>query len=237
MPMLLTSTSASGTARTSASQPLAPARSAATPSTSAPGTSARICASAPSTRAWVRPLTTTRAPSAASSRAVANPMPAVEPVTTARLPVSPRSMVSLLPHLGAGGPTRWGFSGELGPDRVRRTRARSGLAQASPQRLQRDGASHVAELHGARLALHEPDPIRAGEAALDRRAGLEHDRPAAADREVLRVQAAHAVVVVDQLDRLAGLCALDNLFDLHLEAGRGPAGLHLDEPCDLRHDD
>ena len=44
------------------------------------------------TRSCVRPFTVTCAPSRASARAAAKPMPAVEPVTSARFPVSPRSM-------------------------------------------------------------------------------------------------------------------------------------------------
>ena len=39
------------------------------------------------------PLTTTTAPSRASASAIAKPIPAVEPVTSARLPRSCRSMV------------------------------------------------------------------------------------------------------------------------------------------------
>ena len=44
------------------------------------------------TRSAVLPLTITRAPSPASAEAIASPMPAVEPVTSARLPASCRSM-------------------------------------------------------------------------------------------------------------------------------------------------
>jgi len=42
----------------------------------------------------VRPLTATFAPSAARTVAIANPIPAVEPDTTAALPHSPRSILS-----------------------------------------------------------------------------------------------------------------------------------------------
>ena len=45
------------------------------------------------TRGSPRPLTTTTAPSRASASAIAKPIPAVEPVTSARLPRSCRSMV------------------------------------------------------------------------------------------------------------------------------------------------
>src|SRR6267142_606214 len=59
---------------------------------------------AASTRACVRPLTTTFAPSAARVAAIAKPMPAVEPDTTASLPCSPKFIVlSLAGHLGRGG--------------------------------------------------------------------------------------------------------------------------------------
>src|ERR1700752_758084 len=51
---------------------------------------------AESTRAGVRPLTTSFAPSAASAVAIAKPMPAVEPDTTASFPCSPRFIVVTL---------------------------------------------------------------------------------------------------------------------------------------------
>src|SRR6267142_6101530 len=60
--------------------------------------------SAASTRGCVRPFTTTFAPSAASAAAIAKPIPAVEPDTTASLPCSPKFIVlSLAGHLGRGG--------------------------------------------------------------------------------------------------------------------------------------
>src|SRR3569623_346218 len=68
------------------------AESATTPLTRAAGTSRRSASIAAGTRASLRPLITTSAPSAASARAVAQPMPAVEPVTSARLSSIPRSM-------------------------------------------------------------------------------------------------------------------------------------------------
>ena len=92
MPMLLTSTSTSGSAAISAAQPAALPRSAAIPWTTAPDTSCFSRAVTASTRASVRPLTVTTAPSRARARAVANPMPAVDPVTSARFPFSPRSI-------------------------------------------------------------------------------------------------------------------------------------------------
>ena len=52
----------------------------------------RIFPTASSTRCGVRPLTTTEAPSRYSPAAAAKPIPAVEPVTNARLPRSCRSM-------------------------------------------------------------------------------------------------------------------------------------------------
>src|SRR5215212_7246937 len=51
------------------------------------GNAARICRTASSTRAWVRPLITTEAPAWASPSAVARPMPAVDPVTMAVRPL------------------------------------------------------------------------------------------------------------------------------------------------------
>src|SRR3569832_1288536 len=67
-------------------------RSATTPLTRAAGTLRRSASNAAVTRASLRPLITTSAPSAASARAVAQPMPAVDPVTSARLSSIPRSM-------------------------------------------------------------------------------------------------------------------------------------------------
>ena len=67
-------------------------RSATRPSRRAAGWSRRIASSAVTTRASVRPFTTTRAPSAASPLAMAKPIPAVEPVTSASLPSSCRFM-------------------------------------------------------------------------------------------------------------------------------------------------
>jgi hypothetical protein len=58
----------------------------------AAGWAAAMAAIASATRASVRPLTITRAPSAASVLATARPMPAVEPVTRASLPAICRSM-------------------------------------------------------------------------------------------------------------------------------------------------
>ena len=62
-----------------------------------------MAATASATRASVRPLTMTRAPSAASALAMARPMPAVEPVTSASLSVSCRSM-AFSPATRVGGP-------------------------------------------------------------------------------------------------------------------------------------
>ncbi len=47
--------------------------------------------------AGVRPFTVTEAPSVARARAVASPIPAVEPVTSARFPFSPRSITGIDP--------------------------------------------------------------------------------------------------------------------------------------------
>src|SRR5580704_19285752 len=93
IPMLLTSTSTSGTASASIWQPAAVETSVATPEIFAPGCDFRISAIAAFTRSCVRPFTITDAPSAASPRAVANPIPAVDPVTNAALPFSWRSIL------------------------------------------------------------------------------------------------------------------------------------------------
>src|SRR5260221_4283181 len=68
-------------------------KSSASASSLAEGMPARMDAMASATRASVRPLTTTRAPSAARALAMAKPMPAVEPVTRASLFSSWRFMV------------------------------------------------------------------------------------------------------------------------------------------------
>src|SRR5712672_3234713 len=60
--------------------------------------------SAASTRGCVRPFTTTFAPSAARAAAIAKPIPAVEPDTTASLPCNPKFIVyPLAGHLRRGG--------------------------------------------------------------------------------------------------------------------------------------
>src|ERR1700720_875015 len=78
--------STSGSAATSVLQPAAVETSAATPRALPPGAALAISATAASTLACVLPLTTTSAPAAASPRAVAWPMPEVEPVTSAVFP-------------------------------------------------------------------------------------------------------------------------------------------------------
>jgi hypothetical protein len=50
---------------------------------------------AASTRCWLRPLTTTAAPDSASPRAMAKPIPAVDPVTMARVPLKSMIMAAL----------------------------------------------------------------------------------------------------------------------------------------------
>src|SRR5882724_1816311 len=92
MPRLLTRISAAGTCSVSCLTPAAVPKSAATSSTSAPRISIRIVSAAAETRFSVRPLITIRAPSRARVLAIANPMPAVEPDTTASLPLKPRSI-------------------------------------------------------------------------------------------------------------------------------------------------
>src|SRR2546430_6746702 len=85
-------TSARGTCFVNAATPSFVPRSAAIPDTLAEGTSWRIFCNATSTRAAVRPFTRTCAPSCARAAAMAKPIPAVEPVTTASLSFSPRSI-------------------------------------------------------------------------------------------------------------------------------------------------
>src|SRR5215475_12572248 len=75
-----------GSACTSALQPAAVERSAATPRNSAFGMLALTPAMARSTSACVSPLTTTVAPHSARPRAMAKPIPPVEPVTIAVTP-------------------------------------------------------------------------------------------------------------------------------------------------------
>jgi len=86
MPALLTRISTSGTAASSALQPAAVETSAAMPRTLPPGTAFAIAATAASTLAWPRPLMMTSAPVPARPLAIALPMPAVEPVTSAVFP-------------------------------------------------------------------------------------------------------------------------------------------------------
>src|SRR5207237_379777 len=83
-----------GICRTKSSTPSAVDRSAPTPVTSPSPLTPRILTTASSTRSTVRPLMTTEAPSWYRPAAAANPIPAVEPVTNARLPRTCRSMSS-----------------------------------------------------------------------------------------------------------------------------------------------
>src|SRR5579885_1907579 len=77
---------------TSTSTPPSVARSAATASTRAPRP--RIASAAAASAAPPRAQIVTAAPSAASASAIARPMPLLAPVTSARLPASPRSIVA-----------------------------------------------------------------------------------------------------------------------------------------------
>ncbi len=88
MPRLLTRISASPARLMKVSTPSAVPRSAAMASTFACG---NVCVSrflAASADCSLRPLRTTAAPASASPRAMAKPIPAVEPVTMARFPSS-----------------------------------------------------------------------------------------------------------------------------------------------------
>src|SRR6267378_767239 len=65
---------------------------------------------AASTRACVRPFTITFAPSAARAAAIAKPIPAVEPDTTASFPCNPKFIVyPLAGHLRRGGGFDFGY--------------------------------------------------------------------------------------------------------------------------------
>src|SRR5258708_38999448 len=96
MPRLLMRMSASGTAAVRAFAPFLVRRSAARPCSLLFGTAALICEIASRTRASVRTLTMTVAPDSASPCAIANPMPAVEPVTIAVFPSRRISMCAFL---------------------------------------------------------------------------------------------------------------------------------------------
>src|ERR1044072_4910654 len=91
MPRLFTRMSAAGKSRVNAAQPSAVARSNGAARTRADGTAWRSLSVASCTAASVRPLTTTSAPMPASPIAVASPMPRVDPVTMAVLPLRSRS--------------------------------------------------------------------------------------------------------------------------------------------------
>src|SRR5262245_5625877 len=91
MPRLLTRTSNRGNFLASASAASAVDRSPTNSSILAFGCAATISARAAATDEFDRPLITTFAPSAASAVAIANPMPFVEPVTSADLSLSFRS--------------------------------------------------------------------------------------------------------------------------------------------------
>src|SRR5260221_1390626 len=80
-----------GSARTRVAAPSAVAGSDKTPRTSA-RPEARMASTAWSSFAWLRPVTTTAAPSTASLWAISRPIPAVDPVTRAVLSLSCRSM-------------------------------------------------------------------------------------------------------------------------------------------------
>src|SRR5882762_9429714 len=94
MPTLLTRISTSPNCAISPAQPSAPPRSNTAACSFADGDDFLIFAMASLTAACSRPLTMTSAPICASPVAEASPMPRVEPVTSARLPVRSRSMRS-----------------------------------------------------------------------------------------------------------------------------------------------
>src|SRR6476660_8376298 len=86
MPRLLTRMSTEGSSAIVVSHPAAVPLSATSAMRSASGSAARMPASALSTFCLVRPLTATFAPSAASERAMASPIPPDDAVTSATLP-------------------------------------------------------------------------------------------------------------------------------------------------------
>jgi hypothetical protein len=110
MPRLFTSTSASGTSASRVAVPASVVTSAATPRTVPPVSSAMRRA-ASTTDASERPFTTTDAPAEASPRAIANPMPPLDAVTTAVFPCSsirrtmPRPYPAGLVVMEVGAPT------------------------------------------------------------------------------------------------------------------------------------
>src|SRR6266851_2950760 len=91
-------------------QPAAFETSLATPDTFALGCNFRISRMAVSTRVCPLPLTITDALSAASARAVAKPIPAVEPVTNTLLPFSCRSIGLFFHQQHAGVLPQFNFS-------------------------------------------------------------------------------------------------------------------------------
>src|SRR5260221_2458640 len=91
VPRLLTRISTRGVAFSRLAAPSVVAGSARTPSPRAPP-ARRMLSTASSSFAWVRPAMTTFAPSTASLRAIARPIPPVDPVTSAVLSLSCRSM-------------------------------------------------------------------------------------------------------------------------------------------------
>jgi hypothetical protein len=96
MPRLLTRISTFGNFRATSLAAAAVLRSAAK-ADALFGAIAFSFATAASTDFDVRPLTMTRAPSRTSASAMAYPIPAVLPLTSASLPVRPRSMRGIVP--------------------------------------------------------------------------------------------------------------------------------------------
>src|SRR6185437_5549330 len=92
MPRLLTRISTSANCAVSAAQPSLVPRSKAAAHSFAFGAACLILAIASSTAALSRPLTMTSAPMPARPAAVAKPMPRVDPVISASLPVRSRSI-------------------------------------------------------------------------------------------------------------------------------------------------
>src|SRR5579884_1965627 len=138
---LFTSTSAppkaASCARQTASTPASVARSAATASTRAPRP--RSASAAAASAAAPRAQIVTAAPSAASASAIARPMPLLAPVTSARLPASPRSIVAAtIARRAAGGR---GF-GDLAPAGQARYGARMPNRDTAALRAYHEATSH-----------------------------------------------------------------------------------------------
>jgi hypothetical protein len=128
IPALLIRMSTSGSRSVSVWHPAAVETSAARPAILLPGATLASAVTAASTLACDRPLTTTLAPDSARPLAMAWPMPAVEPVTSAALPersifISVVSIVDAA-DIGSRAVKRNRGHRKIMPQKKRRTRRR-----------------------------------------------------------------------------------------------------------------